>query len=70
MDVFQMNLKPAEISHIFKKSNDVDKENCRPVSVLFNVSEVFKRIIDSQIDEFMRDKLSNLLTGFRKNHST
>ena len=70
MDVFQMNLKPAEISHIFQKSNDVDKENCRPVSVLFNVSEVFKRIIDSQIDEFMRDKLSNLLTGFRKNHST
>ena len=40
------------------------------VSVLFNVSKVFERIMYSQIDAFMQDKLSNLLTSFRKNHST
>ena len=67
---FPDDLKLAEISSIFKKNDDLDKENCRPVSVLFNVSKVFERIIYSQIDAFMQDKLSNLLTGFRKNHST
>ena len=35
-----------------------------------SVPNVFERIIYSQIDAFMQDKLSNLLTGFRKNHST
>ena len=51
-------------------NDDLDKENYRPVSVLLNVSKVSERIIYSQIDAFMRDKLSNLLTGFRKNHET
>ena len=67
---FPDDLKLAEVSPIFNKSDDLDKENYRPVSVLFNVSKVFEKIIYSQIDAFMQDKLSNLLTGFRKNHST
>ena len=53
-----------------KKNDDLDKENSKPVSVLFNASSVFERIMYSQIDAFIQDKLSNLLTGFRKNHST
>ena len=32
------------------------------------MSKVFEKIIYGQIDAFMQDKLSNLLTGFRKNH--
>ena len=42
----------------------------RPVSILSHVSKVFQRIMYMQIGTFMRDKLSKLLTGFRKNHST
>ena len=35
------------------------------------MSKIFERIIYIQIDTFIRDKLSKLLTtGFRKNHST
>ena len=34
------------------------------------MSKVFERTIYSQIDSFMQDKLSNQLTGFRKNQST
>ena len=69
--MFPDDLKLAEISPIFKNSDDLeDKENYRPVSVLFNVSEVFKRIIYSQINAFMHDKLPNLLTAFRKIHTT
>ena len=67
---FPDDLKFAEVSHIFKKNDDLDKENYRPVSVLFNVLKVFEKIICSHIDALMQDKLSNILTGFRKNHST
>ena len=64
------DLELAEVSPVFKKKNDLDKENYRPVSVLSYVTKVFERIMYMQIDTFMRDKLSKLLTGFRKNHST
>ena len=62
-------LKLAEVSPIFKKNDDLDKENYLSTSVLINVSKVFQRIFYSQINAFMEDKLSNLLTGFIKNHS-
>ena len=64
------NLKLAEIRPVFKKKDDLDKENDRPVSVLSHVSKVFERIMYQQIEDFMKDKLSNLLPGFRKNRST
>ena len=67
---FPDELKLAEFSPIFKKNDDLDKENYRPVSVLSHVSKVFEKIIYMQIDTLMREKLSKLLTGFRKNHST
>ena len=63
-------LKLAEVTSVFKKNSDLDKENYRPVNVLFNVSKVFERIMYIQINAFMQDKLSNLLIGFRKNHIT
>ena len=71
-------LKLAEVSPTLKKNDDldkenyrpVDKENYRPVSILSPVSKVSERIMYIQIATFMRDKLSKLLTGFRKNHST
>ena len=58
------NLKLAEVSPILKKNDGLDKENYRPVRVLFNVSEVFEKIMYSQIDAFMEGKLSNLSTDF------
>ena len=67
---FPDDLKLAEVSPIFKKNDDLDKENHRPVSVLFNMSKVFEKILYSQIDAFMQDKLSDLLTGFRKKQYT
>ena len=54
---FPDDLKLEEVIPIFKKNDDLDKENYRPVSVSFNVSKVFERIIYSQIDRFMQDKL-------------
>ena len=59
----------AEVSPIFKKKDDLDKENHRPVSVLPHVSKVFERIMYHQINDYVKNKLSKQLTGFRKNHS-
>ena len=67
---FSDELKLAEVSPIFKKNGDLDKENYRPVSILPHVSKVLERIMYMQVDTFMGDKLPKLLTGFRKNHST
>ena len=64
------DLKLAEVSPVFKVKDDFDKENYRPASVLSHVSKVFERIMYQQIEDFMKNKLSSLLTGFRKNHST
>ena len=67
---FPDDLKAAEVSPIFKKNDDLDKENYRPVSVLPHMLKVFERIMYTQTENFMEVKLSKLLTGFRKNHST
>ena len=67
---FPDELKAAEVTPIFKKNDDLDKENYRPVSVLPHVSKVFERIMYIQIQNIMEGKLSKLLKGFRKNHST
>ena len=50
----------AEVSLVFKKKDDLDKENYGPVSVLSHVSKVFKRIMYQQIKDFIKDKLPNL----------
>ena len=69
-ECFPDELKAAEVTQIFKKNDDLDKENYRPVSVLPHVSKIIERVMYIQIENFMEDKLSKLLTGFRKNHST
>ena len=51
-------------------SKDKDKENYRPVSVLPHVPKIIGRVMYTQTENFMEDKLSKLLTGLRKNHST
>ena len=55
-DCFPEELKLAEVSPIFKKKDDLDKENYRPVSVLPHVSKVFERIMHHQIYGYMKDK--------------
>ena len=67
---FPEELKLAEVSPIFKRKDDIDKDNYRPVSVLPHVSKVFERIMYHQTNDYMKDASSKQLTGFRKNHST
>ena len=63
-------MKAAKVAPIFKKNDDLEEESYRPVSVLLHVSKVIERVMYIQMENFMKDKLSKLLTGFRKNDST
>ena len=49
-----------------KKNQDLEQENYRPVSVLSHMSQVFESLMYIQTERFMEDKLSKLLTVFRK----
>ena len=50
-DFFSEKLKLAEVSPIFKKKDELDKETYRPVSVLPLVSKVFQRVMYHQIND-------------------
>ena len=68
--LFPNELKLADVSPVFKKDDDLNKENYRPVSILSHMSKVFERIFYKQIDRFMTSKFSPFLCGFRKNHNS
>ena len=64
--IFPDSLKEAEISPLFKKDDNMNKNNFRPVSVLACISKVFERVYNDQMVSFFKDTLSSLLSAFRK----
>ena len=64
---FPSKLKLADIIPIFKKLQNIYKENYRPVSLLPVVSKIFERIMQNQIVPFIENILSDFLCGYRKN---
>ena len=67
---FPDTLKREDVTPIFKKGYNNEKENYRPVSMLSTFSKVFGKLLFKQIIDHMQSKFSKHLTGFRKNHST
>ena len=63
-------LKRADVTTIFQKGNDNEKENYRPVSMHSTFSKVFEKLLFEQINDNMQSKFSKHLTDFCKNHST
>ena len=68
--LFPNELKLADVSPVFKKDDDLNKENYRPVSIFSHMSKIFERTFYKQIDRFMTSKFSLFLCGFRKNHNS
>ena len=42
--IFPDELKLVDVPPVFKKDESLDKENCRPVSIISDMSKVFERI--------------------------
>ena len=66
---FPTRLKLADITPLFKKLDNVSKENYRPVSLLPLVSKIFERVMQEQMIAFIGDHLSPYLCGHRKGYN-
>ena len=67
---FPNNLKYANVTPLFKKDENIDKTNYRPISILPSISKIFERLMFKQITTFVENKLSQYLCGFRKGYNT
>ena len=61
---FPDDLKKADLSPLFKKADDMLKENYRPVSILPVWSKVFEIIIADQLLEYFRQIFNNIAHSF------
>ena len=68
--VFPDELKLADVTPLYKKSDPEDKTNYRPISVLPSLSKVYEKILYKQLNSFFETKLSPHLCGFRSKYST
>ena len=57
-------MKPA-----FKKDSRTDKKNYRPISILPNVSKIYERCLNKQLEKYFQALLSKYQCGFRKGYS-
>ena len=67
---FPDELKIADIVPVFKKEDQNDKTNCRPISLLPLISKIFEKFLYEQIGDFPNKILSPKLCGYRKGRST
>ena len=66
---FPNALKCAEITPLFKKCNNLDVCNYRPVSILPSMSKIFERQLVIQLGNYFDCIFSKHLSGFRAKHS-
>ena len=59
----------CQCNNAFKKDDKSDKSNCRPISVLPNLSKVYERIMHNQIYPYLNNYFSKYQCGFRKGFS-
>lgn len=65
---FPTALKMAEVVPIFKKGDNMDKTNYRPVSILPSISKIFEQALLNQLSTYFDTIFSPHLSGFRKGH--
>ena len=58
---FPDELKAAEVTAIFKKNDDLDKEDYRPVSVLPHVSKIIERVMYTKLKISWKTSYQNCL---------
>ena len=64
--IFPQNMKLADVTPLFKKEDKHLKSNYRPVSILSSISKVFERLMHTQINKYMENKLFIFPCGYRK----
>ena len=67
---FPDNVKLADTTPVFKKKDHLNKENCKPVSVLPSISKIFEKRMPKQINGYINNFLCTYLCGYSKDFST
>ena len=68
--IFPNSLKLADLTPAHKKQEKTNKENYRPISILSTPSKIFENIMYEDMYNYMNNKLSSCLCGFRKGYSS
>jgi hypothetical protein len=68
-DLFPDILKLAEVSSVFKRNDNLDKRNYRPISLLTVMSKVYEHVMAKQLSMYFEAIFSALLSAFRKRYS-
>ena len=67
---FPQGVKIADIIPVHKKKEKIDKTNCRPFSILPNLSKIYKKLIYNQLHGYFDKILLPSQCGFRKGYSS
>ena len=67
--VFPHDLKLADITPVFKKSDSLNKVNYRPIDIYPVVSKLFEKIVASQFLTYFSHLLNSLVSAYRKGYS-
>ena len=65
---FPEQLKYADGKPVFKKDSQTDKKNYRPISILPNVSKIYERCLNKQLEEYFQALQCKYQCGFRKGY--
>ena len=63
---FPTGIKYADVTPIYKKDDNIDKTNYRPISILPNLSKVYERLMYNQIFPYFDSVFSKFQCRFRK----
>jgi hypothetical protein len=66
---FPNALKYAEITPVYKKGNNLEVGNYRPVSILPIMSKIYEEQMVNQFNVYFENIFSKYLSGFRSKHS-
>ena len=66
---FTSEMKYAELSPLFKKTDNLLKENNKPVSILTAISKIHDDLMNDQLCAYFEDIFEGLLSAFWKKYS-
>ena len=66
---FPDSMKMSEISPVFKKNDNLCKENYRSINILTMMSKVYERILSDQLTRYFNDLLESSLSAYRSGYS-
>ena len=63
-----MTMKMAEICPVYKKLDNLSKENYRSVNLFIMFSKVFERLMAEQLTNYFENILNPLVSAYRKGY--